>query len=98
MNKLKYFTVHCLPIFLLLLISKQYALSQSASTTPSMPEVSSFEPVSATDMVNLITGDFTYVLPLMNIPSPEGGFPLSLSYHGGIQMDEDASWVGLGWN
>ncbi|AXG69192.1 hypothetical protein KORDIASMS9_01412 [Kordia sp. SMS9] len=65
---------------------------------PTAPEASSFEPVDATDMVNLITGDLSYVLPLLNVPSPEGGYPLSLSYHAGIAMDQEASWVGLGWN
>ncbi|WP_420571717.1 hypothetical protein [Kordia sp.] len=65
---------------------------------PTAPEASSFEPVDATDMVNLVTGDLSYVLPLLNVPSPEGGYPLSLAYHGGIAMDQEASWVGLGWN
>ncbi len=65
---------------------------------PNAPEAASFEPVDATDMVNLLTGDFTYVLPLMNVPSPEGGYPIALSYHAGIAMDQEASWVGLGWN
>lgn len=65
---------------------------------PNAPEAAAFEPVDATDMVNLLTGDFTYVLPLLNIPSPEGGYPLALSYHAGISMDQEASWVGLGWS
>ncbi len=65
---------------------------------PKAPEAGSFEPVDATDMVNLLTGDFTYVLPLLNVPSPEGGYPISLAYHAGIAMDQEASWVGLGWN
>ncbi len=62
------------------------------------PEAGSFEPVDATDMVNLLTGDLTYVLPLLNVPSPEGGYPIALTYHAGIAMDQEASWVGLGWN
>jgi len=48
------------------------------------------------DMVNLLTGDMTYNIPLLEVPGPGGGYPLSLSYHAGIQPDADASWVGLG--
>jgi hypothetical protein len=65
---------------------------------PGSPEAASFEPVDATDMVNLATGDLSYVMPLLNVPSPEGGYPLALSYHAGIGLDQEASWVGLGWN
>ncbi|WP_431165686.1 hypothetical protein [Tenacibaculum halocynthiae] len=65
---------------------------------PKSPEAGSFEPVDATDMVSLLTGDVNYVLPLLDIPSPEGGYPLVLSYHGGIAYDQDATWAGLGWN
>ncbi len=65
---------------------------------PGSPEAASFEPVDATDMVNLATGDLSYVMPLLNVPSPEGGYPLALSYHAGIALDQEASWVGLGWN
>ncbi len=65
---------------------------------PNAPEAASFEPVDAKDMVSLLTGDFTYVLPVMNVPSPEGGYPIALAYHGGIPMDLQSSWVGLGWN
>jgi YD repeat-containing protein len=65
---------------------------------PTAPEATSFEPIDATDMVNLASGDFSYVLPLIDVPSPEGGYPLSLAYHAGIASDQDASWVGLGWS
>ncbi len=65
---------------------------------PNAPEAASFEPVDASDMVNLVTGDLSYVLPLLNVPSPEGGYPISLSYHAGIAMDQEATWVGLGWS
>lgn len=69
----------------------------SLTAGPTAPEYTSFEPVDTTDMVNLATGDFTYNIPLLEVPGPEGGYPLSLSYHAGIQPNEEASWVGLGW-
>ena len=81
-------------IYLLLLLVYTTTKAQG----PNAPEAASFEPVDATDMVNLNTGDFTYVLPLLNVPSPEGGYPIALAYHAGIAMDQEASWVGLGWN
>lgn len=74
------------------------AIQMSTAQGPNAPEAASFEPIDATDMVNLVTGDFTYVLPVLNVPSPEGGYPLALSYHAAIAMDQEASWTGLGWN
>ncbi|MBD3638026.1 MAG: hypothetical protein HUJ25_11795 [Crocinitomicaceae bacterium] len=68
------------------------------TTGPSQPEVQSFEPVETTDMVNLFTGDFTYNIPLLYLPGPNGGYPINLAYHGGVGMEQEASWVGLGWN
>lgn len=61
---------------------------------PSQPEVQSFEPVGTTQLVDLSTGDFNYNIPLMDV----GGYPINLAYHAGIGMDQEASWVGLGWN
>lgn len=61
---------------------------------PSQPEFESFEPAGATEMVNLATGDFIYNIPLMDVD----GYPLNISYHGGINMEQEASWVGLGWS
>ena len=61
---------------------------------PSQPEVQSFEPIGTSDMVDLFSGDFNYNIPLMDID----GYPINISYHSGVTMDQEASWVGLGWN
>ncbi|KKO90759.1 hypothetical protein AAW12_14545 [Sphingobacterium sp. Ag1] len=82
-------------VFLLQLVSPMAAVALTAG--PTAPEATSFEPVDTTDMVNPLTGSFTYNLPLLEIPGPEGAYPLSLSYHAGIRPDVEASWVGLGW-
>ncbi len=71
-----------------------YNMLLASNNGPNAPEASGFEPVSATDMVNLSSGDMAYVLPLLEID----GFPVTLSYHAGIPMDMEASWAGLGWN
>ncbi|MEM7552430.1 MAG: hypothetical protein AAF363_22295 [Bacteroidota bacterium] len=72
-------------------------ISYALTSGPTAPEATSFEPVDTTDMVNLLTGDLTYNIPLLEVPGPAGGYPISLSYHAGIQPNEEASWVGLGW-
>ena len=64
---------------------------------PSQPEVQSFEAVGTSQMVDLFTGDFTYNIPLFELPGPNGGYPFNLAYQAGIGMDQEASWVGLGW-
>ncbi len=72
-----------------------FPLCASALTTgPSQPEVQSFEPVGTTEMVNMFTGDFTYNIPLMDVE----GYPVNIAYHGGVGIEQEASWVGLGWN
>lgn len=71
-----------------------YALTDG----PSQPEVESFEPITTNQMVDLFSGDFTYNIPLLTVPGPNGGYPLNMAYHSGIGMEQEASWVGLGWN
>jgi hypothetical protein len=55
---------------------------------------------SANSMVDLNSGDFHYELPVMTVPGPNGEqVPISFNYYsGGIRMDDEASWIGLGWN
>ncbi len=61
---------------------------------PTQPEVSSFSPVGTSDMVDPFSGNFNYNIPLLDV----GGYPINLVYNSGISMDQEASWVGLGWN
>ncbi len=61
---------------------------------PSQAEVQSFEPVGTTQMVDPFTGDFNYNIPLLDVD----GYPVNIAYHSGVTMDQEASWVGLGWN
>ncbi len=71
-----------------------YALTSG----PSSPEFSSFEPVATTNLVDPLSGNFTYNLPVIQIPGPDGGgYAMSLSYHSGASSEEEASWVGHGW-
>lgn len=65
---------------------------------PTLPEFTSFEPVHSTNMVDKFSGDFMYNLPVLNVPGPNGsGYSMSLSYHSGLNAENEASWVGYGW-
>jgi len=62
---------------------------------PSVPEVQQFSQAGETQLVNLFTGDFNYSIPLLDV----GGYPVSISYSSsGVNMEADATCVGLGWN
>jgi len=61
---------------------------------PGQPEQSSFQSVNAQNMVDLFSGDFAYNVPLLDV----GGYPVNIHYRSGVSMDQEASWVGLGWN
>ena len=68
-----------------------------AMTGPGQPEFSN-SGAGSTEVVDLLTGDFNYSLPILDVPGPERSFSLPLTYKSGIQLDQDASWVGLGWS
>jgi PA14 domain len=61
---------------------------------PSQPEMTGFKSIGADNMVSPFTGDFSYNLPLLDV----GGYPINMFYNSGITMEQEASWVGLGWN
>jgi len=87
-------------VFMLLVVVNSIVtptVTYALTAGPTAPEATSFEPVDTTDLVDLKTGDFTYNVPLLNVPGPAGGYPLSLSYHAGIMPDVEASWTGLGF-
>lgn len=70
------------------------SIAYALTSGPAAPETSSFQQAGVTDMVDLFTGNFNYNLPVMDID----GYPLNLSYGSGSGMDDEASWVGFGWN
>lgn len=61
---------------------------------PSQPEMTAFKSVGSDNMVSPFTGDFSYNIPLLDV----GGYPVNMFYNSGITMDQESSWVGLGWN
>ena len=64
---------------------------------PTQPDYIEFEPSEMKDMVSLTSGNFAYSIPLGDVPSAYGNYPLSISYHAGISPQKEATWVGLGW-
>ncbi|MBI3134277.1 MAG: hypothetical protein HYZ14_06325 [Bacteroidetes bacterium] len=68
-------------------------MSMALTSGPVSIDQASFEPAATSEMVDLATGDFTYNIPLMDVD----GYPINLAYHGGVDMDQEASMVGLGW-
>jgi len=75
-------------------ISQLTISPDSVSGGPGQPEMEAFSSVNNSNMVDLFSGDFSYNIPLLDV----GGYPVNLSYRAGVSMDQDASWVGLGWN
>ncbi|MEO5643576.1 MAG: hypothetical protein ABIS12_09640 [Bacteroidia bacterium] len=99
MKKEKLFRI--IAAYLLISMVSQYVMPVAAFALtggPSQPEVESFEPVGTTEMVDVFSGDFNYNIPLLTVPGPNGGYPINMAYHAGIGMEQEASWVGLGWN
>jgi|GEM_PF-1320741 len=72
-------------------------ISWAVSSGPSQAEFNGYTSGSVTELVDPFTGDFSYNIPLMTVPGSDGGYPIVLSYNAGIGMNDEASWVGLGW-
>ncbi|WP_346320985.1 hypothetical protein [Chitinophaga sp. YIM B06452] len=68
--------------------------AKALTSGPKQPEMTQFQPAGMSDMVDLFSGDFKYNIPLLDVD----GYPVNLNYAQGIGMDDEASWVGLGWN
>lgn len=88
-------------IFLIGIISVEFFYTPTAyalTAGASQPEVQTFQPAGVSEMVDLFTGDFNYNIPLFELPGPNGGYPFNLHYQAGVGMDQEASWVGLGFN
>ncbi len=88
---------HIKVILLFILLLGRYEIF-AVTSGPTQPEVQQFTPIGASDMVDLFSGNFMYNIPLFELPGPNGGYPFNIGYRSGITMDQEASWVGLGWN
>lgn len=102
MKRFKHKALKFIAVFLALNILLECVFPSVAlalTSGPKSPEFMSFTPVSTSNMVDLATGDFNYNLPVVEIPGTEGGgYALSLAYNSGVNSEQEASWVGFGWN
>lgn len=69
-------------------------VQMSVSNGPGQGEIQGSTANQGGNLVNTFTGDLSYSIPLLDVE----GFPIVLSYDPNIGMDQEASWVGLGWN
>ena len=69
-----------------------------AQNSPGQSEFSTYAPAGPLDMVDMSTGNFRLNIPVLEVPGPEGSFALPLHYRAGIGLNQEASWVGLGWS
>lgn len=84
-----------LSFILIIVFQFTFPVTSLAMTGSSIqPEYTTFESANSTEMVNLFNGDFKYNIPLMDV----GGYPINISYDANVSMDQEASWVGFGWN
>lgn len=92
-SKFSKFLAYYLALMMFLQVTQPTQL-YALTSGPTQPEFSAFTPIGTSDMVDLASGDFNYNIPIMDV----GGYPLNLAYNSGVTMDQEASWVGLGWN
>lgn len=86
-----------LAFFFLFLLTAEILLplrSMALTSGPAQPEHKQFAPYGTNDMVDLFSGAFKYNIPLLDVD----GYPVNLNYASGVGIDDEASWVGLGWN
>ncbi|MGZ3890285.1 MAG: hypothetical protein ACXVI9_07255, partial [Mucilaginibacter sp.] len=70
------------------------SVALALTSGPAQPETKGFQPAGVADMVDVQNGDFKYNIPLFDID----GYPVNLNYESGTGIDDEASWVGLGWS
>jgi hypothetical protein len=86
--------IACFFLTLLFVQGLTPSVAWALTSGPSQPETKQFAQAGTSDMVDLATGNFKYNIPLLDVD----GYPVNLSYQSGSGVDEEASWVGLGWN
>jgi len=87
-------TIACFFLSLLMIETLFPVCAWALTSGPAQPESKQFVTAGTSDMVDLFSGAFKYDVPIMDID----GYPINLNYQSGTSMDDEASWVGLGWN
>ena len=64
-----------------------------AGNGPMQPEFQGPSVMTPGQYVDPFTGNFSYAIDILS----DVGIPMSLNYSAGISMEQDATWVGLGW-
>lgn len=80
-----------------LLVSVQVRSSYALTGGPQPPDFQSPSSPESEEMVDKFTGDFRKSIAVLELPGPGGGYTFNLSYSSGASMEQEASWVGLGW-
>ena len=86
-------------VILLFMLWMPFDINSNTGIVRAAPEAYKFEDYSKGSSVDLSTGDMTMKVPLFTVPGVAGlDYPLVMTYHAGIKQDQQASWVGLGWD
>ncbi len=88
----KSFALFFLIIYSVQLFSPVYVFALTSG--PKQPEFSGFQAADIAQVVDPFSGDLNYSIPLLEVD----GYPLNISYNSNLRMDDEASWVGWGWN
>lgn len=88
----RYLVLIAVMLINLVLVSQVFAVNAGKT-----PEAYSFNAPQG-PQVNLATGDMTLGVPIMTVPGKGISYPVTFSYQAGIKVEQEASWVGLGWN
>ena len=96
-NGLKHITYKLTKLFVVLLIVVGFCfINARFARAEDPPQPTTIERLGRGNIGH--TGDMTLDIPLMTVPGRNGlNFPLVLHYRAGITVDQDASWVGLGF-
>jgi YD repeat-containing protein len=87
-------TLCILAIVVLTINIRLFALTDG----PTQPDYAGFKSMDVNGMVDLLSGDFSYGIPLLEVPGAGLSYPINLGYRSGAQLEQEATWVGLGWS
>lgn len=73
-------------------IQKTFSLTSVSGS--GQPETTGATANSSANLIDPFSGNLSYSIEVANIE----GLPITLAYDANVGMDQEASWVGLGWN